>query len=247
MAVTSIIDIEEVTQQQCGAGQAPFSKARAFLAAEWCHERNCGWKPDDFSIGALVKVWWRCRKGHADFKMPIASRAFGNKGCPVCTQERKARHSGAPAGAPPPGATAPITASSASAAASAASGAAPAAPAASAAPSAAARAAAPSAAAAKANAEAKRPHAKRRTRISSAKRLNKKSTLAKQLPGLAFEWHYVLNAPLTPQDVPATSQKRVWWQCRKNSKHVWRAAIFVRAHGEGCPSCSKSHSRRGAA
>jgi len=65
--------------------------------------------------------------------------------------------------------------------------------------------------------------------------------LATKNPELASEWHYTLNGDLTPYDVTANSHNYVWWQCKDNSKHIWKTSIANRNfRGDGCPECNKS-------
>jgi Probable Zinc-ribbon domain len=56
-------------------------------------------------------------------------------------------------------------------------------------------------------------------------------------PLLAAEWHLTKNDGLTPYEVKPHSDKKVWWQCKKDSSHEWPAAIKDRVHGNGCPLC----------
>lgn len=60
--------------------------------------------------------------------------------------------------------------------------------------------------------------------------------LATVNPDLAAEWHPTKNGDLTPQDVTAGNGKKVWWQCANG--HEWKAAIYSRSSGNGCPYCS---------
>ena len=55
-------------------------------------------------------------------------------------------------------------------------------------------------------------------------------------PHLAKEWNYEKNTGLTPDDVTANSNKKVWWKC--NSGHEWMAIIQNRNNGDKCPYCS---------
>jgi len=55
-------------------------------------------------------------------------------------------------------------------------------------------------------------------------------------PELAKEWNYNKNGKLTPRDVLAGGQRKVWWQCGKG--HEWEAIINSRIKGSGCPYCS---------
>lgn len=50
---------------------------------------------------------------------------------------------------------------------------------------------------------------------------------------LVREWHPTKNEDLKPEDVTAKSRKKVWWMC--NSGHGWKATVFNRYKGHGCP------------
>ena len=52
-------------------------------------------------------------------------------------------------------------------------------------------------------------------------------------PGLAAEWHPIKNRDLTPSDVTANSNKKVWWQC-PSCRKVWRSSISMRHRGASC-------------
>ena len=72
--------------------------------------------------------------------------------------------------------------------------------------------------------------------------VNQKVSVTNQLailaPDLAKEWHPTKNGSLTAETVVATSQKRVWWLCNKESDHVWRIAVSNRFNGSKCPYCA---------
>ena len=55
-------------------------------------------------------------------------------------------------------------------------------------------------------------------------------------PELVLEWDYDKNAPLTPNNVAAFSNKKYWWKC--GSGHSWLATPNNRSNGYGCPYCS---------
>lgn len=61
--------------------------------------------------------------------------------------------------------------------------------------------------------------------------------LATTNPKLAKQWHPTKNGKLTPQDVTASSGKKVWWIC--NKEHEWKAIIASRNRGNNCPYCAK--------
>ena len=52
---------------------------------------------------------------------------------------------------------------------------------------------------------------------------------------LAEEWNYEKNNGLTPLNIMANSNKKVWWKCSKG--HEWQATINNRNKGNGCPVC----------
>ena len=56
------------------------------LLNEWNYEKNKDLKPDYFTKGSDVKVWWLCSKGH-DYKASINNRVNGT-GCPYCSGKK---------------------------------------------------------------------------------------------------------------------------------------------------------------
>ena len=57
------------------------------------------------------------------------------------------------------------------------------------------------------------------------------------------QWDVERNAPLTPEDLPLKSEKRVWWKCDAAEDHRWRAVISSRVAGRGCPYCAPFNAR----
>ena len=55
-------------------------------------------------------------------------------------------------------------------------------------------------------------------------------------PELAFEWAKNRNGDLTPLDISAGSNKKVWWKCSEG--HEWMATVNDRNRGKGCPTCA---------
>ena len=55
-------------------------------------------------------------------------------------------------------------------------------------------------------------------------------------PELAREWDYDKNAPFTPDQISAGSNKKVWWRC--SNEHSWESTPANRSAGKGCPYCS---------
>ena len=54
-------------------------------------------------------------------------------------------------------------------------------------------------------------------------------------PELAKQWHLTKNGTLKPEDVVSSSNKKVWWICKRG--HEWDARISSRDK-MGCPYCS---------
>ena len=55
------------------------------------------------------------------------------------------------------------------------------------------------------------------------------------MPELALEWDYEKNGELKPNEVKSKSSKYAWWQCKYG--HSWKAIIYSRSNGSGCPYC----------
>jgi len=62
------------------------------------------------------------------------------------------------------------------------------------------------------------------------------TSLQAQNPELAKQWHPTKNKILTPNDVTASSGKKVWWMCI--NRHEWEAKVSNRSNGRNCPYCS---------
>ena len=62
-------------------------------------------------------------------------------------------------------------------------------------------------------------------------------------PKVAKEWNYQRNGNLLPENLPANSNKKVWWKCKKG--HEWQATIHSRNNGCGCPYCSNQRVSKG--
>ena len=61
--------------------------------------------------------------------------------------------------------------------------------------------------------------------------------LATLYPELAAEWHPTKNGALTPEQVLAGSEKRVWWQCGRG--HAWQTSVSTRTRANcRCPVCT---------
>ena len=72
----------------------------------------------------------------------------------------------------------------------------------------------------------------------SGQEVHETTSLETTHPDLAQEWHPTKNQKLTPRDVTAGSDKKIWWQCPKGQGHHWQSKVNNRANGNGCPYCS---------
>ncbi len=62
-------------------------------------------------------------------------------------------------------------------------------------------------------------------------------SLAVVAPEVISEWHPIKNGKIKPEYVYALSNKQFWWKCRTCS-YEWKAPVYRRAKGMGCPACS---------
>ena len=61
--------------------------------------------------------------------------------------------------------------------------------------------------------------------------------LASCFPDIAAQWHPTLNGTLSPDQVTACSNRKVWWRCEKG--HPYQATVSARTSGgSGCPYCT---------
>jgi len=65
-----------------------------------------------------------------------------------------------------------------------------------------------------------------------------RNSMAKIRPDLASEFHFVKNAPLTPDVILPGTRKKLWWKCN-DCNHEWEAVSAGRHHRNyGCTACS---------
>jgi hypothetical protein len=85
----------------------------------------------------------------------------------------------------------------------------------------------------------KRTHSGRGCPCCASQKLSVTNRLDTRFPELAAEWHPTKNGDLTPADMIAGSNKKVWWKCPVADNHEWPATLSSRTHiGSGCPSCT---------
>ena len=193
------------------------------LAAEWDFEKNAPLTPKKVSKGSGLKIYWSCASNHS-WRATVVSRAGLKRGCPYCAGKAILLGLNDLATTDPSLAlewdierNAPITPQEVS------------------------------------------PGSHKKyfwlcpeghsyqTSIGTRKRgggcpycagkaiLAGYNDLATTQPGVAEAWDYELNAPLTPQEVSAGSDRKFYWLCP--SGHSYQAVARSRNTGS-CPYCS---------
>ena len=56
-----------------------------------------------------------------------------------------------------------------------------------------------------------------------------------------LEWHPTKNGKLKSNQVTKSSNKKVWWRCKKG--HEWEAMVGKRTIGRNCPKCFAQSSK----
>ena len=71
----------------------------------------------------------------------------------------------------------------------------------------------------------------------SGRKVGPDNNLAIRFPMVASQWHPTKNGKLTPKEVAAKSQRKVWWLCPKGHSHL--SVVSNRTGNQtGCPYCS---------
>ena len=200
------------------------------LAQQWHLTKNSDLTPNDVTTGSGKKVWWQCENGH-EWKAVIADRANG-RGCPFCSGKRVCDDNCLQTLSPDlskqwhPTKNGDLTSNDVTIS------------------------------------SGKRvwwqcekghewqaaiysrnngsgcPECGKLKQINTQKknRIKEKGSLLDNNPELSKQWHPSKNGDLTPNDVTSGSNENVWWLCEKG--HEWKAVIYSRKDGNGCPYCS---------
>ncbi len=206
------------------AGENDLATCFPALAAQWHPERNNGLRPEDVAAGSNRRVWWRCDNGH-EWLSFIKVRTRGC-GCPICENRRIVPGENDLASTMPAlsaqwnwernGTLTPADVVSGTRR--------------------------------KVWWRCEKGH---EWQAAVASRANGtgcpvctgrrpepgESDLATIRPDLAAQWDMVKNGALTPQQVTANSNRRVWWRCER--EHSWQAQVSARTSRDcGCPYCA---------
>ena len=212
------------TGQMVLKGYNDLQTINPLLAIEWNYDKNDNLKPEDFTAGSGVKIWWKCKKGH-EWQARINSRNAG-QGCPYCASRYVIKGESDLATLNPELASEwnydkngdlrpeDFTAKSGI----------------------------------KVWWKCSKGH-EWQANIYDRNRgrgcpycagkyvIKGKNDLTTINPQLASEWNFEKNSDLKPGDVTVSSNKKVWWKCNKG--HEWQATIANRNNGKGCPECAK--------
>lgn len=82
-------------------------------------------------------------------------------------------------------------------------------------------------------------HDRRGCPFCAGKRASVTNSVASH-PQLSLEWHPTANGDNRPEDVVASTSKKLWWRCKENPEHQWQASGANRTRGRGCPRCKTS-------
>jgi DNA-directed RNA polymerase subunit RPC12/RpoP len=191
------------------------------LTKEWHPTKNGSLTPSDITAGYTKKVWWRCKKGH-EWEALISNRSKGNR-CPACSGRVASVENCLQTLNPSlskewhptkNGILTPINVTVSSNQ--------------------------------KVWWQCSKGH-EWKSYISNRSRGNRcpacfgnkatdENCLQTINPALAMEWHPTKNGNLTPRDVKAGSNKKVWWLCSKD--HEWQTTVIKRSKGRGCHVCT---------
>ena len=204
---------------------------RRAIAAEWHPTRNAPWTPRDVCLFSNKLAVWRCRVNSSHvWTAQISVRARGQKRCPICAEKALREERSLLARFPDVAAEWHSRKNGALTPAAVSHG---------------------------ANRKVwwrcpkNRAHVWQATVVGrtaagqgcpmcARKRVTRATSLRAIHPKVAAEWHPTANAPSTPDDVAARSNKRFTWMCPAAPAHVWLATVDSRTKEKatGCPFCA---------
>lgn len=200
---------------------------RQDLLSEWAFDRNIGIDPKTVTLGSGIRAWWRCAKGH-EWQTAVGNRAKKGLRCPYCSNQRVSPEKSLQATHPhlvlqwdvEKNSETPFTVSAGTGK--------------------------------KIWWRCNSGHGWQATVYSRAKKntgcpycanyfASPENCLATARPDIASEWHPEKNGSLTPNDVVAGANRKVWWKCKRG--HEWLTTLNSRvSSGTGCPKCSNQSS-----
>lgn len=194
------------------------------LSVEWHSVKNGNLTPKDVAAGANKIVWWHCEKGH-EWEAQINSRNRG-VGCPICFgryQEPLAITHPKLAAEWHPEKNGSLLPSNVTAGSS--------------------KKVYWQCYACKYSWQSTVTNRKHGNGCPNCagKIVTEENSLAFVNPSVVEQWHLTKNKSLTPSEIHAYSDKKVWWRC-KECDHEWKTSPNHRTKGKtGCPKCSEKY------
>lgn len=209
--------------------RVPITVTNPELVSEWHPTKNLPFTPEEAIRGSKRKVWWICPQGH-DYESALATRCIQGSGCNICSGTRVLAGFNDLGTKEPelakefhPTKNAPDTPQTVS----------------------------PTTAKklwwiCGLGHEYQATAANRSSNGSGCPVCTGKiivigfNDLASLRPDLASEWHPTKNS-LKPTEVTFGTAKKVWWQCKNDSAHVWEVSVNRRTGNDrlvGCPFCA---------
>lgn len=204
----------------------PLTEYNPELASEWHDTKNGDLTPDKFSAGSTKKVWWQCKNNpQHEWQATIGNRATKGRGCPYCGGSKAGTNNSLDILYPELAKEWHPTKNELPAS--------------------------------EITPGSKRyawwrcsinPEHEWESYVFNRVRgdgncpicANTGKSFAEKYPEVADEWHLSKNGDVKPSDVPHSSQKKYWWQCRNNPEHEWEATPQNRGINQsGCPHCHK--------
>jgi hypothetical protein len=211
-------------------GFVSLSKSHPRLAKQWHPTANGSYTPEDFARGSEAMVWWKCKKGlDHEWQSPIYSRTGTGRGkCPFCAGKRVSASNSLAKRFPNiakewhatlNGKLTPseVTAHSGKRAWWQCK---------------------------KYSDHVWQTKVGTRTKGSGCPycagvKASKENNLKSAFPYIAAQLHPTKNGNLKAEDLTPTSQKKVWWFCKKGADHIWQAPVANRTgRGSNCPACA---------
>ena len=222
-------DVPRKWYESGGKEYQTLAEAHPKIAREWHPQKNDHWTSSDFSHASGVKVWWKCNKGpDHEWQATISHRTKRNHGCPFCSGHRVSKTSSLEALFPKvakqwhPTKNGKLKPSEV-----------------------------------KPGSDKKafwmclkdKEHqweasvGQRTTGTGcpfcSGAKPRKNYCLLSEFPYIAAELHPTKNDGLKGTDLTPKSSKKVFWLCKKDKTHEWRATPVDRVlKGSGCPICA---------
>jgi len=207
-----------------------FTIKRPEAAKEWNYDKNGDLKPENFSLGANKKVWWKCSDKECEYEWEsVISDKSRGKGCPACTgnvvTDRNRLTTKNPElikewnykknGELKPedfsyGATRKVWWECVGE---------------------------------KCKYEWKTTILTRSSGSGcpacAGNVVTDRNRLTIIKPEIAKEWNYEKNGELRPENFSFGSGKKVWWKCAdEECEYEWETTITARSKGSGCPECA---------